>query len=543
MNTTLTYKYGWVIASGIAMGLAWPPLFATVLIFVAFVPLLLIEEEIAGQNVINTRKLFFLSFVQFFIWNVFTCWWIVNASIGGAVVGVLLNSLLMCLPILGYSLTKKRLQLGNYLAGLIFIAFWLSLEYLHYHWQLNWPWLNLGNVFANNTWAVQWYSLTGVGGGSTWILLVNYLAFVLIKSFNKEDKTILKHYMPVALSLLLPMATSLVIMNTYQPFSDAVKVQATEIAVIQPNIDPYTKHLEETYAQQISNMLNLMDKVLNEQTDIVLMPEAALPASVWMHKTTQHEALSKLKEKMQTFPNADLLTGALSVQYYEQDNATPTARNFLRSNGSYDVYNSLLFLRNNDSIQYHHKSKLVPAVEQIPYINYLPFLRPAFELLGGSSLATSPNPSIMEGKSGFKFAPLVCFESVFGGYTASLLRQGAGAILIGTNDGWWGDTFGYQQHFSYARLRAIENRCYVVRAANTGISGVINPLGTIEMATNWSETTAFQRRITASTNPTFYTLNGDVLYRIAALLSIIFLFFTFSARNRWRKRLNSPLVS
>ena len=110
------------------------------------------------------------------IWNAATTWWVWNASEPGAVGAILANSLLMCLPWLGFHFVKK--SMGETIGYLSLVVFWLSFEYLHLQdWGLSWPWLTLGNVFATHPGWVQWYEYTGTSGGGCWVLAVNILLF------------------------------------------------------------------------------------------------------------------------------------------------------------------------------------------------------------------------------------------------------------------------------------------------------------------------------------------------------------------------------
>lgn len=86
---------------------------------------------------------------------------------------------------------------------------------------------------------------------------------------------------------------------------------------------------------------------------------------------------------------------------------------------------------------------------------------------------------------GVKVAPVICYESIYGDYVSDYVGDGAQWLAVVTNDAWWRNTAGHKQHFSYAKLRAIEQRKWVARAANTGISGFINPLGESVMESVW----------------------------------------------------------
>jgi apolipoprotein N-acyltransferase len=108
---------------------------------------------------------------------------------------------------------------------------------------------------------------------------------------------------------------------------------------------------------------------------------------------------------------------------------------------------------------------------------------------------------------------------------AQAVKNGAQFIAIVTNDGWWGNTSGKDQHLLYAKLRAIETRRYVVRSANTGISCFINQKGDIIQQTKWWTRTAIKADINLNDDLTFYVRNGDFIPKIlsvlAGLLSLI----------------------
>ena len=129
-----------------------------------------------------------------------------------------------------------------------------------------------------------------------------------------------------------------------------------------------------------------------------------------------------------------------------------------------------------------------------------------------------------------KIAPVVCYESVYGEWVTEQCRKGAEAIFVITNDGWWGDTPGYKQHMSFSRLRAIENRRWVVRSANTGISCFINQRGDVVSSTKWWVPASLKKTIRLNSEQTFYTMYGNVLGRSLGFVSVLLLLFTFVKR-------------
>jgi apolipoprotein N-acyltransferase len=127
-----------------------------------------------------------------------------------------------------------------------------------------------------------------------------------------------------------------------------------------------------------------------------------------------------------------------------------------------------------------------------------------------------------------KASPAICYESIFGEFFAEYARNGADVMMIITNDGWWGNTPGHRQHFTFAALRAIETRRSIARSANTGITAFIDQRGDATQATEYWKPAAIKGTINANDRLTFYVRHGDYLARIASgcggilfLLSIV----------------------
>jgi apolipoprotein N-acyltransferase len=180
----------------------------------------------------------------------------------------------------------------------------------------------------------------------------------------------------------------------------------------------------------------------------------------------------------------------------------------------------------------YHKSKLVPGIEMqfsngpgILISKILPFLGGTKWGYGIQKERTCfEHPSLL-----YKVAPVICYESVFGKYVTDYVKNGAEAIFIITNDGWWKGTNGYKQHLSYASIRAIETRRPIARDGNTGISCIIDIRGNITKQTQWWSQTVLKGEIIPETRITPYVKYGDWLMRISSLISILILFVIFIA--------------
>jgi apolipoprotein N-acyltransferase len=133
-------------------------------------------------------------------------------------------------------------------------------------------------------------------------------------------------------------------------------------------------------------------------------------------------------------------------------------------------------------------------------------------------------------------AAVICYESIYGEFIGRFVRNGAELIFVITNDGWWGDTPGHRQHFSFSRLRAVETRRSIARSANTGISAFINQRGDVLQESEYWVPAVLKQSMNANSNITFYSMNGDYLARIASFISVMLLLIAISMRLRNGKR-------
>ena len=180
------------LSSGLLLSLAWPERGCPALLFIAFVPLLWMEELIsANRDRFNRFSVFFWSYPGFLLWNALTTWWIINSTGEGAILAVVLNAMFMSIILSFFHGTKRRLN-SKPAAYLALVCFWVMLEYLHLNWDLNWPWLNLGNGFSSYYRWVQWYEYTGAFGGTVWVMVVNIGVFFLLKSEKRKAKSEIK---------------------------------------------------------------------------------------------------------------------------------------------------------------------------------------------------------------------------------------------------------------------------------------------------------------------------------------------------------------
>lgn len=536
------------VLGGLLAGSSWYK-YTVWCLFFAFIPLFLIEKYISENSTRYRRptfKLWQYTYLMMVVWNITSTWWIWNSTVGGSVAAFVANSALMTLPVLFFHWIKKYSR--NKFGYFAFIACWLAFEYVHLHWSLSWTWLLMGNAFAFAPTWVQWYEFTGFFGGSLWVLWINILIFlVLVKNQNKVEEQGKPSFIQTILAFKNAILLFLfpVLFSHYQYFTYEEKGKDVEIVVVQPNLDcfeekfTYNAHTGEQntttfvpYNEQVSRYFTLSQPLITEKTDLVAFPETSLHEAFEEKNFNMVAAVQQMQEIQQKFPNVSFLSGADTYILYDKPDATPTTR---VSNGVfYDYFNAGLFAGNYRGVQIYHKSKLVIGVETNP-------LRDIFKLIGKTSiidlggiagdLGVQAERSVFFNREKIGFAPVICYESIYGEFVTDYIKKGANIICIITNDGWWGNTSGHVQHLAFASLRAIETRRSVARAANTGISGFLNQRGDFVELSKYDEMLALKNTIKANTESTFYVQMGDYIGRIMAFLTC-FMFIASLVKNR-----------
>ncbi|MEJ7692804.1 apolipoprotein N-acyltransferase [Daejeonella sp.] len=529
-------KQNYLLALGSAflLWLAWPPIpFTSLILLIGLVPVLLaMENIIASDSKKKGRLIFRTVFLCFVVWNTASIYWVINSltavmptwmALFVSIIPFGLGSLLMTIAFwLYYRLRLVTTKVISY-AGLI--CFWIGYEYLHQTWDLAFPWMNFGNGFAQSHYLIQWYEYTGVYGGTLWVLLSNILIFETYQALRPADPGKLKLKFLSAGIVLTPIIISLIIYFGYTERSNPANV-----VVVQPNIDPYEKFGSLHTSAQIDRMIHLSDSLGQSNTEYFIWPETAISQDTEESNIRMEPNFLAIQNFLSKYKNGNVLSGIESFTVYDSQK-TETARYDDQRRVYFDVFNAAVLIENSTRVQFYHKSKLVPGVEQTPFSNSMSFLKPAFAAFGGSagSYGKQEEPSVFYSQSGIGAAPVICYESIWGEYVSDYVKKDAQFIAIITNDGWWGNTSGKDQHLLYAKLRAIETRRWVARSANTGISAFINQRGDITQQTKWWVPTALKADINLNEEITFYVKHGDYIALAGSAGSALFGIFLLTA--------------
>jgi apolipoprotein N-acyltransferase len=515
------------ILTGLLLTLAWMEWGTGLSLLIALIPLLLVESQIIqGENKKSGRQIFLFAFEAFFIWNLLSTWWIVYATAFGAFGAIIINTLLYSFIFWLYHITRKN---SNRTTGYIaLICYWIGFEYFYLNAEISWPWLNLGNGLANNVQLIQWYEYTGSLGGSLWILLSNILLFSLLDDKIRQKTFKQRRAKTIAwlALILIPVCFSLLRYYTYNE-----KNNPRQVVVLQPNIDPYNEKFGSlSNKEQLDLLLNLASTQTDSSTDYVIGPETAIENHLWEECLNDNSAIEKIRSFLASYPKAKMVVGATThFKYIEPNFRSVTARYLKNQDIWFDTYNTALQIDSTRQIQIYHKSKLVVGVEMLPYPQYFKYLEGFAIDLGGTvgSLGTQPDRSVLISPSdSLKIGAAICYESIYGEFFAQFVKNGAQLMFIITNDGWWNDSPGYRQHFSYARIRAIETRRSIARSANTGRSAFINQRGDVFQPTEWWTKCAIKQNINANSDITFYVEYGDYIGRTCEFFAILILAFT-----------------
>ncbi len=519
------------VLSGVLLTIGWPVNGFPAFLFVAMVPMFLIEDHIFNnRDDFSVFAVFFHTYPGFLLWNVLTTWWVWNST-PAAIAAWTLNAMFMSIVFTVYHFIRKEIYGKN--KGYFVLPFvWIAFEFLHLNWKFTWSWLNLGNGFGNHIKWIQWYEYTGALGGTLWILVSNILIFLAVKSLQKGNKNRLILNSALAfIIIIIPVFISYLIYFGYKEKKNPVRVIAC-----QQNLNPYSTQYSTPATEVAGIITGLADKLMDDSVRFIVAPESTIQDYLWEDKLERSHALKILENYVRKHPDVDIVIGASTYKKYrEGEKLSPSARYFEKENFYYESYNTAFLIDTTGILQRHHKMKLTPGVEYMPSWGFLDKL--AIDLGGTVGSLGIDDEQVLLVADTIKIAPIICYESVFGEFCGDYAKKGAQVFFLITNDGWWGDTPGYKQHLLFSPLRAIETRRWVVQSANTGTSAFIDQRGNIHQATKYWVRTAIKQDVNLNSELTFYSEMGDYIGRISAFLAVFLLLISisFSLKRKTKK--------
>ncbi len=498
------------LLSGILLILSFPNFDLEFLAWFALVPL---SYSIEGKGLYQSFKLgFFTGFVSFLG---ILYWIIVAVHTYGNVPSILSVFILLLLVVYlslfigAFTFLTRFIQIRSGIQSILFTPIlWVTLEYLRSFLLTGFPWAYLGHTQYLNLPFIQMADITGVYGLSFVILLVNATFFAVLHQWPKRPFPLKE----VALTVLVVLGFLIYgYVKIKHVDREAVRSLSLKVGLVQGNIDQSVKWDKSFQLETLKIYRRLSMKVADDKPDLIVWPETATPFFFQEAKEYQPIVL-EIPEKT----NAFLLFG---TPFYKIER------------GKVDYYNSALLVSpSKELIGKYDKIHLVPFGEYIPLRKVLFFIESSIgEGIGNFRPGKGIDHLFLpQGK----FGVLICFEIIFPDLCRRSVKEGADFLVTITNDAWFGRTSAPYQHLSMATFRAIENRVFIARAANTGISAFIDPKGKIVKQGDIFTEEAMNGTIRIMKSKTFYTLYGDVFAWICSGFSIILLGYALLQRNR-----------
>jgi apolipoprotein N-acyltransferase len=488
------------VCSGVLLFLSFPKYGSGLFAWIAFIPLFF-----ALKNVTKFSQGMLLGFITGVVSYIGIIYWItyvtVNYGYLPLYVGIFLLLLLSCYLSLyialfsgGVVFLKKRFPL--YLTAPVL---WICCEYGKTVIITGFPWENLGYSQYLNTWLLQFADVAGVWGISFLIVLVNAAVFDVIRERSKKTYALAG----VVLSLLA-------VIYIYGYFrmdqvDKAVKNSPViEVSLIQGNIEQSVKWNDDYQRETLNIYEELTLGKSPSPGSLIIWPETAAPFR-FQDENYLRDQIVNLARKTKSW----LLFGSISL-LQRPEGGNLYSRNY---------YNSAYLLSPDGEVRGRYdKVHLVPYGEYVPLRKYMPFVEGFTAGIGDFGTGSGYYPLTLADK---KIGVLICYEVILAEAARAYKNHGAELLVTITNDAWFGYTSAPYQHFSMAVFRAVETRLYLVRSANTGISGIVDPTGKIVAQTGIYQEDSLKDSVKFVKIPTLYDKCGDVLVAICFVLMII----------------------
>jgi len=392
---------------------------------------------------------------------------------------------------------------------------WVALEYIRSFLFTGFPWELVGYTQFKVLNIIQISDISGVYGVSFCILFANASIFLAYLYLTQKD------WQKTTVRLKLAggaMATFAFIFGLVWFYGDhrirsiqerMVNSPSQKITVVQGNIEQAQKWDPAYQRSSTLKYIDLSRTAIKHGSDLVVWPETATPF-YFMHNAQ----LSELVLKGIHETGVDVLFGSPSLDF---------------KNNTVEYYNSAYLVGPGGNIRgKYDKAHLVPFGEYIPFKKWLPFLGKMVENVG--DFRPGEKGHTLHWKN-YSIGIQICYEMIFPNLSRYMAQNDAALLVNITNDAWYGRTSAPYQHFSMAVFRAVENKRSLIRAANTGISGFIDPTGRIIAATPLFKDVVMTRTVPLLREMTVYARFGDVFAMVCLAILLIFTASTFLSRR------------
>ncbi|OGF62383.1 MAG: apolipoprotein N-acyltransferase [Candidatus Fischerbacteria bacterium RBG_13_37_8] len=493
------------LTGAILLALSFPKWDYSFLAWIALIPLIYAMKE-------NARASFFYGFIYGVVCNYITFYWVVQViddySNLPLILALLLNLLLSFYLALYWGVWTWS---GSYFlktlgSGAIWILpfLWIVLEYIRSYFLTGFPWCLLGYSQYRFTSLCQIASIAGVYGISFTIVAANCVLCIL---FFKRMRH--RYWYGAIIVVVLYVALAVTWGNLrVRNYHDNNAVET--VGIIQGNIPQDLKWLVYLSDAHFKKHLILTGSAISNGAKLIIWPEAAITIFFLEDKDKQNEIMHIVKES-----NVGILFGG---DYRNE------------SDSKVNYYNSAYFINPDDhTIQLYSKMHLVPFGEYVPLKKLLWFVDKFVE---GVSDFSAGREYILFNYKNHRISTQICYEIIFPEISRAFVKKGSELLTTITNDAWFGETSAAYQHFAMATIRTIENKRYLVRSANTGISGIINPVGRIIHESDVFTEFVIIDKISFLKEHTFYTKYGDWICYLSICMMLLSMIIAVRIQKR-----------
>ncbi|GBC63053.1 apolipoprotein N-acyltransferase [Desulfonema ishimotonii] len=503
--------------SGLLMTGAFPKPGLDGLAWCAMVPLLFALKDVSGR--MGFRLGFVAGMVHYsglMYWLVFTMRTYGHMPLFMAIPLLFLLAAYLALYVALFSalLTGLKSKPVFLLAGIP--VFWTGLEYVRAFLMTGFPWELLGYSQYRHLHLIQISDILGVYGVSFLIALCNSAIFLILLHMTGkgwQGRLPDRRTAGTAGALALAALALTLVYGTWRIRDTdrlAAGAQTLSAAAVQGNIDQSLKWQPACQKSSTEKYVRLSLSVNGENPDLVVWPETAAPFYFDYNRRLKQILVRGVREAGTHF-----LIGIPSAT---------------RQGEQVAFYNSAYLIRPDGQIGgKYHKVHLVPFGEYVPLKKWLPFVRKIVAQVG--DFRTGQKGAVLD-PDHLKLGVMICYEIIFPDLSRAVADNGAGLLVNITNDAWYGTTGAPYQHFSMAVFRAVENKRSLVRSANTGISGFIDPVGRIAGTTRLFEDAVTTHALPVLETRTFYTRHGDLFAACCLAISLLLPVVTYIRRIR-----------
>jgi apolipoprotein N-acyltransferase len=526
------------VLSAVLLELPFPlagpmPPWRSVFAWFGLVPLFWAILTIPGFSRRHPLRAFFIAYLCGFLWYMGNCYWVRDTMMRYGDIPSLAPTLLLVgfslvlglyFGLFGLGIALVRRATGSTRLALAFAPIlWSALELAAAH-ITSVPWDQLGYSQVDNALVNQLAPWTGVYGISFVLIAVNALLVggLLLESESKRRLAGRRVWAGCG-ALLLILGFCGVFVPPPEPDPTATAV------LIQPNLDvgganawakpgEWDSHIAEFISlaeEQCKPYIAGIPQTGAPTGEIICPPYPTHPdLVVWPESPAPFDQTdSRFQEALATIAgtvHAPLVVGGIGWD-----------RGDLPQEWRY--YNSAMIAdADGQIVGRYDKIHLVPFGEYIPFQNLLTFARKLTGRVSTFSRGSVRKTFLLDTQNGgsHRYGVFICYEAVFADEVRQLARLGAEVLVNISDDGWYGDTSAPWQHLNMARMRAIENRRWLLRDTNTGVTAVIDPYGRVRQSIPRHQTDALPAEFAFRDNITFYTAHGDVFAWLCAILAL-----------------------